>query len=98
MIGLFASKAAANTSRKNQLSFIASRAFSAGPKPNPFNGLKTQLGSSAFYKLPAMGDDRLCKYTTPNPNSVSLRKPALLHQGPFGVCGAKLRRVQREEH
>jgi hypothetical protein len=59
---LFASKVAANNLRKNQLSLIASsRAFSAGPKPNPFEGVKTSLGSSAFYKLPSLGDQRLGK-------------------------------------
>lgn len=55
------SKVAANNSRKNQLSLInTARAFSA--KANPFDKVKTQLGSSAFYKLPSLGDSRLGKY------------------------------------
>lgn len=38
---IFASKVAANNLRKNQLSLIAStRAFAAGPKPNPFDSVK----------------------------------------------------------
>jgi aconitate hydratase len=58
---LFNSSAAANGLRKNQLSFTfnAARAFSAGPKPNPFDKVKTSLGSRAFYKLPTLGDQRL---------------------------------------
>jgi hypothetical protein len=39
------------------------RAFSAGPKANPFDGVKTQLGASAFYKLPALKDHRLGKFS-----------------------------------
>jgi hypothetical protein len=37
------SQAAANSLKKNQLSFIqrAVRGFAAGPKPNPFNSIKT---------------------------------------------------------
>jgi len=60
---LFTSQAAANSVKKNQLSFThnACRAFSAGPKPNPFDTVKTSLGSKAFYKLPALNDDRLGK-------------------------------------
>lgn len=54
------SKVAANNSKKNQLSLIKqARAFSAGPKANPFDKVKTSLGGSAFYKLPALGDNRL---------------------------------------
>jgi len=58
---LFTSQAAANSVKKNQLSFTvnACRAFSA--KPNPFDAVKTSLGSKAFYKLPALNDDRLGK-------------------------------------
>ena len=37
------------------------RAFAAGPKKNPFDGVKTSMGNSAFYKLPALGDNRLGK-------------------------------------
>ena len=53
------SKVAANNQRKNQLSLKTARAFSA--KANPFDKVKTQLGSSAFYKLPSLGDSRLGK-------------------------------------
>lgn len=61
---LFTSQAAANSVKKNQLSFTyeACRAFSAGPKPNPFDSVKTNLGNKAFYKLPSLNDDRLGKY------------------------------------
>lgn len=58
------SKVAANNLRKNQLSFNTMRAFAAGPKANPFDGVKTSLGGSAFYKLPSLGDSRLGKYDT----------------------------------
>ena len=60
---LFTSQAAANSVKKNQLSFTvnACRAFSAGPKPNPFDAVKTSLGDRAFYKLPSLNDDRLGK-------------------------------------
>ena len=37
------------------------RNFSSGPKPNPFDKVKTSLGSHHFYKLPALGDARLSK-------------------------------------
>lgn len=37
----------------------ASRCFSSGPQPNPFDKVKTQAGKNAFYKLPALGDQRL---------------------------------------
>jgi aconitate hydratase len=58
---LFTSQAAANSVKKNQLSFTyeACRAFSAGPKPNPFEAVKTNLGNRQFYKLPSLNDDRL---------------------------------------
>ena len=69
---LFNSSAAANGLRKNQLSFTfnAARAFSAGPKPNPFDKVKTSLGSRAFYKLPTLGDQRLgkCTYSISRPS------------------------------
>ena len=54
------SKVAANNQKKNQLSLInTARTFSA--KANPFDKVKTQMGASAFYKLPALGDSRLGK-------------------------------------
>ena len=34
---------------------------SSGPKPNPFEGVRTSLGANSFYKLPALGDARLGK-------------------------------------
>lgn len=39
------------------------RLFSSGsgPKANPFEGVKTSLGASSFYKLPALNDSRLGK-------------------------------------
>mmetsp|Transcript_3554 Transcript_3554/g.6054 ORF Transcript_3554/g.6054 Transcript_3554/m.6054 type:complete len:111 (-) Transcript_3554:221-553(-) len=53
MQSLFNSKTA-SASTKN-----AVRAFSSGPKPNPFDKVKTSLGGYSFYKLPALGDARL---------------------------------------
>jgi hypothetical protein len=35
---------------------------SSGPKPNPFESVRTSLGANSFYKLPALGDSRLGKY------------------------------------
>jgi aconitate hydratase len=37
----------------------AARAFSSGARANPFDKVKTTLGSHQFYKLPALGDARL---------------------------------------
>jgi aconitate hydratase len=61
MLRYSASRAAANSLRKNQLSFMktATRAFAAGPQPNPFEAAKTKLGANHFYRLPALGDSRL---------------------------------------
>lgn len=55
---LFAPKALANS----RLAPSSARAFSAGPKANPFDRVKTSLGNSQFFKLPALGDQRLCKW------------------------------------
>jgi hypothetical protein len=58
---IIVSKVAANNLRKNQLSLTQmARAFSA--KANPFDKVKTQLGASAYYNLPALKDDRLGKF------------------------------------
>jgi len=37
----------------------AARAFSTGPRANPFDSVKTSLGGSHFYNLPRLGDSRL---------------------------------------
>lgn len=37
----------------------AARTFSSGARANPFDKVKTTLGSHQFYKLPALGDARL---------------------------------------
>ena len=72
------SKVAANNSRKNQLSLMTmARSFSAGPKANPFDKVKTSLGSSAFYKLPALADSRLGKCILSH--SFFHRDPPILH-------------------
>ena len=47
---------------------LASRAFASSPQPNPFDkNIKTSLehgGSSHnYYKLPALADSRICKWT-----------------------------------
>ena len=41
----------------------ASKSFASSPQKNPFEGVRTQMGSSSFYKLPALGDKRLGKYS-----------------------------------
>lgn len=57
---LLTSKVAANNLKKNQLSFNTMlRAFASSPQQNPFDKVKTQLGGSQFYNLPALGDQRL---------------------------------------
>jgi hypothetical protein len=38
------------------------RTFASGPQKNPFDKVKTGLGGSQFYNLPALGDARLGKY------------------------------------
>ena len=57
------SKVAANNLNKNQLSLTSMlRAFASSPQPNPYNSLRTNLGGSQFYKLPALNDSRYGKF------------------------------------
>ena len=58
---LFRTRGALGTHKVSQLQ-AASRAFASSPQKNPFEKIKTQHGSSAFYKLPALGDQRLSKF------------------------------------
>ena len=87
-------KQAAAQVQKNKLSFNTLRAFSTGPKPNPFDKVKTTLGSSAFYKLPALGDQRLGKYLSKRINLV-FRVSPILHQSAPRVRREELWWVQR---
>jgi len=96
MQSLFNSKTA-SASTKN-----AVRAFSSGPKPNPFDKVKTSLGGYSFYKLPALGDARLSKDSLLAVASTALmsdlllclfsrfRLPPLLHQSPARVSRQEL--------
>jgi aconitate hydratase len=52
-------KTALQAQRVAQLQATSTRAFASSPQPNPFEKVKTTLGGSAFYKLPALGDQRL---------------------------------------
>ena len=56
---LFKSRGAVGAHRVAQMKSTSMRAFASSPQPNPFDKVKTQHGSSAFYKLPAIGDQRL---------------------------------------
>ena len=56
------SKAALGAHRLAQLQGTSARAFASSPQPNPFDKVKTKLGNNAFYKLPALGDQRLSKF------------------------------------
>ena len=47
---------------------LAMRAFASSPQPNPFDkSIKTSLEHAGakhnFYKLPALADSRICKFT-----------------------------------
>ena len=64
------------TSNAKVAQTVGARAFSAGPKANPFDSVKTSLGQSQFYKLPSLNDQRLGKLLARSPNSLA----ALLNQ------------------
>ena len=66
------------------------RAFASGPQKNPFDKVKTSLGGSQFYNLPALGDKRLDTL----PYSIRiLLESAVRNCDEFNVLGNDVERI-----
>ena len=87
---LFKKRAAMGAQRVAQLQ-ATTRTFASSPQPNPFDKVKTQLGGSSFYKLPALGDQRLSKCPKLLPLMMCFyRSIAILHSCSPRVCCKEL--------